>query len=108
MAMAGVGMVMVSLTRRLSMTMSRVSPLLYSHQLSPVGSDSQLEKTETGKLEKRLEDEFQLFLFFCFFPPSVCSALILQGCKRIVKDSLAPAFTPLRLCSVSKQLDANV
>lgn len=64
----GVGMVMVSLTRRLSMTMSRppLPPFFFSsssstHQLRSV-SDSHLEKTEGAeKLDQLLKDEVHLF-----------------------------------------------
>lgn len=68
--------------------MSSVSPLEFPS-----------EKTEkTVKLAKRLKDEFQLFQFVCFFfSPFTCLTDILQGCKRIVEDTLAPVFTPLCL-----------
>lgn len=67
MAIAGVGMVMVSLTRRLSMTMSR-APLFFTVISSASVLEFPSERTEeTVKLDKRLKDEFQLFQFVCFF-----------------------------------------
>lgn len=58
MAIAGVGMVMVSLTRRLSMTMSRIPPLFFTVISSASGLEFPSEKTaETVKLDQRLKDE---------------------------------------------------
>lgn len=68
MAIAGVGMVMVSLTRRFKHDNEPRSPLFVTVISSASVSNSHLKNQETVKLIKRLKDKFQLFQLVCFFP----------------------------------------
>lgn len=77
MAIAGVGMVMVSLTRRLSMTMSHICFSSSSAPSSSSLTQSQISTRTKQKLDKRPKDASQPTErgrssgFSAFFPPSL-------------------------------------